>query len=164
MVAVVLALGLSIGYVTDLAYGYVSNDIGRAVPGVDEDDILGTGATNAVKTWWVYCVWCGLCINSYSSLSCGSLDYPIINRIPLLGFYHQESYTGRPTATHMSIPDTREYQMLGSQSIVGTTGTIAENSKLAGDVSIAYFQNSYIASLLTGFTGDIIKDSKAMMR
>ena len=156
MVAVVLALGLSIGYVTDLAYGYTTTDHGSwGSPN------MGSGQPNAIKHG-EYIVYGADYINSYSSLSCGSIQYPIINRIPLLGFYHQESYAGRPTATHLSVPGTSEYSMLGSQSIVGSSGSFKDTSILKGDGSVEYFQDSYIASFLTGFTGDTIKNSKAM--
>ena len=158
MVAVVLALGLSIGYVTDLAYGYTADSKGYLFTGTD----LGTGQQTALKNDG-YIVYGVEYTNAYSSLSCGSLNYPIINRIPLLGFYHQESYAGRPTATHLSTVDKSVYTMLGSQSIVGTSDTAVDTSILKGDVSVEYFQGTYVASFLTGFTGDIIKDSKASM-
>ena len=161
MVAVVLALGLSIGYVTDLAYGYTLTDYG-SFQSIHQRDMFGSGAQTALKHG-EYIVYGVDYINSYSSLSCGALDYPIISRIPLLGFYHQESYTGRPTATHSSVVDTKDYDMLGSQSIVGTSATVVDDSILKGDASIAYFQDTYIASFLTGFNGDIVKDSKAML-
>ena len=159
MVAVVLALGLSIGYVTDLAYGYTVTDHGSS--NSNNPDYFGTGAQTALLHG-EYIVYGAEYTNSYSSLSCGSIQYPIINRIPLLGFYHQESYAGRPTATHLSVPDTKDYTMLGSQSLFGSSGTMVDNSILKGDSSIVYFQDSYVASFLTGFTGDSIKDSKAL--
>ena len=159
MIIVVLSLAAAIGYTVDLAYGYVSNDHGTLTGNFLG---LGDGQQNAVKSGG-YIIYGADYVNSYSSLSCGAIDYPIINRIPLLGFYHQESYTGRPTATHLSVPQTKDYTMLGSQTVVGTTGTLIDSSLLRGDASIAYFQPSYIASLLTGFTGDTIKDSKSFV-
>ena len=158
MIIIVLSLAAAIGYTVDLAYGYTAEHKGYLFTGTD----LGTGQQTALKSD-DYVVYGAEYTNAYSSLSCGSLNYPIINRIPLLGFYHQESYTGRPTATHLSTVDTGEYTMLGSQSIVGTSGTIVDTSILKGDVSVEYFQGTYVASFLTGFTGDTIKDSKASM-
>ena len=156
MAAIVLLLALAIGYEYDRAYGYTA--VGH---GPYNNPIMGSGQQTALLHG-EYIVYGADYINSYSSLSCGVIQYPIINRIPLLGFYHQESYAGRPTATHLSVTDTSEYSMLGSQSIVGSSGSFKDTSILKGDGSVEYFQDSYIASFLTGFTGDTIKNSKAM--
>ena len=156
MIIVVLSLAAAIGYTVDLAYGYTTTDHGSY-----GNPNMGSGQQTALLHG-EYIVYGADYINSYSSLSCGVIQYPIISRIPLLGFYHQESYAGRPTATHLSVSDTSEYSMLGSQSIVGSSGSFKDTSILKGDGSVEYFQDSYIASFLTGFTGDTIKNSKAM--
>ena len=153
MAAIVLLLALGIGYELQRADGYTAT--------VNPSNTFGSGQLNALKHG-EYIVYGADYVNSYSSLSCGTIQYPIINRIPLLGFYHQESYSGRPTATHLSVPETKEYNMLGSQSIVGSSGSVVDSSELRGDSSVVYFQNSYVASFLTGFNGDTIKDSKAL--